>query len=112
MRRLERGPLTIGIPCQTCNGTGKVIKHPCKSVSQAVSDGRTETTTHPASQTRVDRICVCVSMWCVCRTCKGSGTVLESKTFTLDIPAGVKSGMEMRIPNAVRSKEVSVSMCV
>ncbi|CEM13814.1 unnamed protein product [Vitrella brassicaformis CCMP3155] len=50
VRRLERGPLTIGIPCQTCNGTGRVIKHPCKTCkgSGTVLESKTFTLDIPA----------------------------------------------------------------
>ncbi|BAM39810.1 molecular chaperone DnaJ [Theileria orientalis strain Shintoku] len=62
VQRMERGPIIIGVPCRTCNGSGQVVPYPCKA-------------------------------------CGGSGDRAQTKSVSVDLPAGVRSGMQMRIPN-------------
>uniref|UniRef100_A0A3B0MPJ5 DnaJ protein, putative n=1 Tax=Theileria annulata TaxID=5874 RepID=A0A3B0MPJ5_THEAN len=62
VQRMERGPIIIGVPCRTCNGSGQVVPHPCKA-------------------------------------CGGSGDRAQTKSVSVDLPPGVRNGMQMRIPN-------------
>lgn len=62
VQRMERGPIIIGVPCRTCNGSGQIVPYPC-------------------------------------RACGGSGDRAQTKTVNIDLPAGVRNGMQMRIPN-------------
>lgn len=81
---LGRQPGTHVDMCKVCNGTGVqrmergpiIIGVPCRTCS-----GSGQVVTHP------------------CRACGGSGDRAQTKSVNLDLPAGVRNGMQMRIPN-------------
>ncbi|CRG98581.1 heat shock protein 40, putative [Plasmodium relictum] len=70
--------------CKVCNGSGIqrmergpiIIGVPCRNCS-----GNGQIINNP------------------CKFCSGSGVKFQTKNITLDIPAGIKKGMQMRIPN-------------
>ncbi|CRG98165.1 heat shock protein 40, putative [Plasmodium gallinaceum] len=70
--------------CKVCNGSGIqrmergpiIIGVPCRNCS-----GNGQIINNP------------------CKYCSGSGVKFQTKNITLDIPAGIKKGMQMRIPN-------------
>lgn len=70
--------------CKVCNGTGVqrmergpiIIGVPCRNCS-----GNGQIISNP------------------CKHCSGSGVKYQTKNITLDIPAGIRKGMQMRIPN-------------
>jgi molecular chaperone DnaJ len=79
-------PGTAPIACRTCGGTGEV-----QSVRRSVF-GTLMTTTpcrtcEGSGQEIPDP----------CRTCSGSGRIRQSATVTVDIPAGVSDGIELRV---------------
>ncbi|KAK2195323.1 bifunctional DnaJ domain/Chaperone J-domain superfamily/Chaperone DnaJ [Babesia duncani] len=81
---LGRQPGTSIDACRVCNGTGVqrmergpiIIGVPCRTCS-----GTGQVIAHP------------------CRACGGTGDRAQTKNVNLDIPAGVRHGMQMRIPN-------------
>ncbi|GFE55106.1 chaperone [Babesia ovis] len=81
---LGRQPGTNIEVCKICNGTGVqrmergpiIIGVPCRSCS-----GTGQVIAHP------------------CRACGGSGDRAQTKSVSVNIPAGVRQGMQMRIPN-------------
>jgi len=44
-----------------------------------------------------------------CRTCSGSGVTKEARTITIDIPAGVDTGMKMRVDGEGDAPQASAS---
>ncbi|VWU50811.1 heat shock protein 40 [Hepatocystis sp. ex Piliocolobus tephrosceles] len=70
--------------CKVCNGSGIqrmergpiIIGVPCRNCS-----GNGQIINNP------------------CKHCSGSGVKIQTKNITLDIPPGIKKGMQMRIPN-------------
>uniref|UniRef100_A0A8C9H8L2 Chaperone protein DnaJ-like n=1 Tax=Piliocolobus tephrosceles TaxID=591936 RepID=A0A8C9H8L2_9PRIM len=70
--------------CKVCNGSGIqrmergpiIIGVPCRNCS-----GNGQIINNP------------------CKHCSGSGVKIQAKNITLDIPPGIKKGMQMRIPN-------------
>eukprot|EP00371_Babesia_bovis_P003522 XP_001612169.1 dnaJ C terminal region domain containing protein [Babesia bovis T2Bo] len=81
---LGRQPGTNIEVCKVCNGTGVqrmergpiIIGVPCRSCS-----GTGQVIAHP------------------CRACGGSGDRAQTKSVNINIPAGVRQGMQMRVPN-------------
>ncbi|SIO73422.1 molecular chaperone DnaJ [Babesia microti strain RI] len=81
---LGRQPGTGVSTCKICNGTGVqrmergpiIIGVPCRSCS-----GSGQIVTHP------------------CRACGGTGERAQTKSVQVDVPPGVRQGMQMRIPN-------------
>ena len=61
-QRVERGIMTMGMPCVRCGGSGQTLEHPCTS-------------------------------------CKGEGCRVQPKEVSVKIPAGIKTGMELRLQN-------------
>lgn len=68
VQRVERGILSMGLPCNNCHGVGEVLDHPCHS-------------------------------------CRGAGTRVQPRDVRVNVPAGVKSQMELRIPGAGHAGE-------
>ncbi|GIX63535.1 molecular chaperone DnaJ [Babesia caballi] len=81
---LGRQPGTSIEVCKVCNGTGVqrmergpiIIGVPCRTCS-----GTGQVIAHP------------------CRACGGTGDRAQTKSVSINIPAGVRQGMQMRIPN-------------
>ncbi|GBE60992.1 chaperone [Babesia ovata] len=81
---LGRQPGTSIEVCKICNGTGVqrmergpiIIGVPCRTCS-----GTGQVIAHP------------------CRACGGTGDRAQTKSVNINIPAGVRQGMQMRIPN-------------
>lgn len=63
VQRVERGILSMGVPCHRCQGHGEVLDHPCK-------------------------------------LCRGDGARLQPRDVRVDVPAGVRNHMELRVPSA------------
>merc|ERR1719253_475715 len=63
VQRVERGILSMGVPCHRCQGTGEVLDHPC-------------------------------------RACRGEGARLQPRDARVNVPAGVRNLMELRVPGA------------
>lgn len=61
VRRVERGIMSMGLPCARCGGVGEILEH-------------------------------------ACRTCKGDGVVGRRTEIEVDVPPGIKPGMELRLP--------------
>jgi molecular chaperone DnaJ len=79
-------PGTAPVACRTCGGTGEV-----QSVRRSVFG--TLMTTPPC------RTCEGSGQEIPdpCRTCSGSGRIRRAATVTVDIPAGVSDGIELRV---------------
>lgn len=81
---LGRQPGTSIDVCKVCNGTGVqrmergpiIIGVPCRTCS-----GTGQVISHP------------------CRACGGTGDRAQTKSVNLSLPAGVRQGMQMRVPN-------------
>lgn len=82
-------PGTAPISCRTCQGTGEV-----QSVRRSVFG--TLMATSPC------RVCDATGQEVPdkCETCRGVGRVRQTSTVTVDIPAGVADGMELRVTGA------------
>ncbi|KAK1937194.1 dnaJ C terminal region domain containing protein [Babesia divergens] len=81
---LGRQPGTSIDVCKVCNGTGVqrmergpiIIGVPCRTCS-----GTGQVIAHP------------------CRACGGTGDRAQTKSVNINLPAGVRQGMQMRVPN-------------
>lgn len=89
------------VQCHSCNGSG--LK-PGTKRSDCKSCGGTGTQVHLLSGFQVATTCgTCkgtgqsTPRGSECRTCSGAGAVRESKTITVDIPAGIEDGMRLRL---------------
>lgn len=82
-------PGTAPIACRTCQGTGEVqsVRRSVFGTLMATSPCRTCDAT---GQEIPDK----------CETCMGAGRVRQASTVTVDIPAGVADGMELRVTGA------------
>jgi molecular chaperone DnaJ len=80
---------TTPIACRTCGGTGEV-QSARRSVFGTLMTTATCTTCEGTGQEIVDR----------CPTCDGAGRIPATATVTLEIPAGVSDGMELRVGGA------------
>jgi molecular chaperone DnaJ len=79
-------PGTAPVACGTCKGSGEV-QSLRRSVFGTVMTAAPCSTCGGTGQEIPDR----------CRTCAGHGRVRSSQTVTVDIPAGVSDGMELRV---------------
>lgn len=83
--------------CGRCNGTGTRV-HFMQGGFQMASTCNTcsgmGVITPPGSE---------------CRTCSGSGVTKEARTITIDIPAGVDTGMKMRVDGEGDAPQASAS---
>ncbi|CAD7934380.1 unnamed protein product [Amoebophrya sp. A25] len=61
VRRVERGIMSMGLPCAKCGGVGDLLEHACE-------------------------------------TCSGEGVVSRKVEVEVEIPPGIKPGMELRLP--------------
>ncbi|KAI0852600.1 hypothetical protein F5Y00DRAFT_227108 [Daldinia vernicosa] len=89
------------VQCPSCSGSG--LK-PGTKRSDCKSCGGTGTQVHLLSGFQVATTCgACkgtgqtTPRGSECRTCSGAGAVRESKTITVDIPAGIEDGMRLRL---------------
>ena len=72
--------------CSTCNGRGRVVTQ-----SQSIFGVIQQETTCPDCKGKgkiFDRVCF---------SCKGNGHVVKNKTISVEIPAGIDNGSELRI---------------
>lgn len=72
--------------CDTCGGSGRV-RSVQQSIFGAFQQVRTCATCEGAGRVPKEQ----------CSHCRGSGTVLQSGTIPLDVPAGVEDGMTMEV---------------
>lgn len=74
--------------CKSCNGTGMRLHFVQGGFQMASNCGTCDGTgsTVPKSSE--------------CRTCSGKGVIRERKNITLEIPAGVEDGMQLRVDGA------------
>jgi len=79
-------PGTAPIACRTCNGAGEV-QSVRRSVFGTVMTSAPCSTCGGTGQEIPDK----------CRACAGDGRVVSTETVTVDIPAGVSDGMELRV---------------
>ena len=79
-------PGTAPIACRTCSGTGQV-QAVRRSVFGTVMTAATCSTCGGTGQEVLDP----------CEACHGQGRRSEATTVTVDIPAGVSDGMELRV---------------
>ncbi len=80
--------------CGTCNGTGQV-----RRVQNTFLGQMQTVTTCPTCQGEGQTISA------KCGTCKGDGRVFGEETVSLNIPAGVQEGMELRMEGKGNSGE-------
>ncbi|SBS81956.1 DnaJ protein, putative [Plasmodium malariae] len=93
--------LNVKVSCNNCNGTGK--KPGTNLTICKVCNG--------SGIQRMERGPIIIGVPCrncsgngqiinnPCKHCSGSGVKFQTKNITLDIPPGIKKGMQMRIPN-------------
>jgi molecular chaperone DnaJ len=80
---------TAPMACRTCGGTGEV-QSARRSVFGTLMTSAACDTCEGTGQEIVDK----------CPTCAGAGRVRANATVTLEIPAGVSDGMELRVGGA------------
>lgn len=93
--------LNVKVSCNNCNGSGK---KPGTNLSICkVCNG--------SGIQRIERGPIIIGVPCrncsgngqiinnPCKHCSGTGVKFQTKNITLDIPSGIKKGMQMRIPN-------------
>jgi molecular chaperone DnaJ len=80
---------TAPMACRTCGGTGEV-QSARRSVFGTLMTTAMCATCEGTGQEIVDK----------CPTCQGAGRVGATSSVTLEIPAGVSDGMELRVPGA------------
>ncbi|EUD65049.1 molecular chaperone DnaJ [Plasmodium inui San Antonio 1] len=93
--------LNVKVSCNSCNGSGK--KPGTNLTICKVCNG--------SGIQRIERGPIIIGVPCrncsgngqiinnPCKQCSGSGVKFQTKNITLDIPPGIKKGMQMRIPN-------------
>ncbi|GAB64758.1 chaperone DNAJ protein [Plasmodium cynomolgi strain B] len=93
--------LNVKVSCNNCNGSGK--KPGTNLTICKVCNG--------SGIQRIERGPIIIGVPCrncsgngqiinnPCKQCSGSGVKFQTKNITLDIPPGIKKGMQMRIPN-------------
>ncbi|CAD2102723.1 molecular chaperone DnaJ [Plasmodium vinckei petteri] len=93
--------LNVKVSCNNCNGSGK--KPGTNLTICKVCNG--------SGVQRMERGPIIIGVPCrtcsgngqiinnPCKHCSGSGVKFQTKNITLDIPPGIKKGMQMRIPN-------------
>ncbi|SBS80212.1 heat shock protein 40, putative [Plasmodium ovale] len=93
--------LNVKVSCNNCNGSGK--KPGTNMTICKVCNG--------SGIQRMERGPIIIGVPCrncsgngqiinnPCKHCSGSGVKFQTKNITLDIPPGIKKGMQMRIPN-------------
>ncbi|SCO70815.1 heat shock protein 40, putative [Plasmodium vivax] len=93
--------LNVKVSCGSCNGSGK--KPGTNLTICKVCNG--------SGIQRIERGPIIIGVPCrncsgngqiinnPCKQCSGSGVKFQTKNITLDIPPGIKKGMQMRIPN-------------
>lgn len=93
--------LNVKVSCNNCNGSGK--KPGTNLTICKVCNG--------SGIQRMERGPIIIGVPCrncsgngqiinnPCKHCSGSGVKFQTKNITLDIPPGIKKGMQMRIPN-------------
>ncbi|KAG0636387.1 hypothetical protein HOY80DRAFT_925814 [Tuber brumale] len=102
------------VPCKTCAGTGM------KSGTQKQECGRcngTGTRVHfmqggfqmASTCDACKGVGVIIPRGSECRTCHGSGVTKEPRTITINIPAGVDTGMKMRVDGEGDAPQASIS---
>ena len=74
------------VTCPDCDGHGVVIKQ-TNTILGTIQTRTTCTTCNGKGKTYKSR----------CNTCKGTGKVRVSKTITIDIPAGIDEGEQLRV---------------
>ena len=79
-------PGTAPVACRTCNGAGEV-QSVRRSVFGTVMTSAPCSTCGGTGQEIPDK----------CQACAGNGRVRSAETVTVDIPAGVSDGMELRV---------------
>ena len=92
--------LELDTQCENCDGKGGFGEKKCSSC-----DGRGRVVTSTRSlfgYIQQESICpdchgTGVIFEKVCSDCKGNGHVMKNKTITIDVPAGVDNGSELRI---------------
>jgi len=82
-------PGTAPIACRTCGGTGE-LQQMRRSIFGTVMTGSACPTCEGSGQEIPDK----------CEACRGSGRRKETVAVTVDVPAGVADGMELRVAGA------------
>jgi molecular chaperone DnaJ len=82
-------PGTAPIACRTCEGTGE-LQQVRRSVFGTLMTAAPCATCEGTGQEILDR----------CTTCGGEGRLVSDDTVSVDIPAGVSDGMELRVTGA------------
>ena len=79
-------PGTAPVACRTCHGSGE-LQQMRRSIFGTVMTASPCTTCEGTGQEIPDK----------CETCFGEGRVRAAQTVTVDVPAGVADGMELRV---------------
>ncbi|PWW74027.1 hypothetical protein C7212DRAFT_359221 [Tuber magnatum] len=106
-------PIHPLVQCKTCTGTGM------KSGTQKKNCGRcggTGTRVHFMQGFQMASTCdachgagVVIPRGSECGTCGGSGATKESRTITIDVPAGVDTGMKVRVDGEGDAPQMNTS---